>query len=228
MSSAVISDFENAMRAAYATPVPPGTHWSWIAGPTTAAGHKSALVVWADHPPGSACPQCGHTLDRAVGASPVSINLHSTGPDDQFLLGTQTHGCGERLHVKWAFVEGTDEGGRITGADVTAALGRMSEWLEEETEKRAEVRYAQLKENLRRAVPELERALEEGETYGQRACKIATGGASVPGLWCFRGAEWKDHDKRLCDPRWWEAWDYAPDGSGEMMTVVFANLEDED
>jgi hypothetical protein len=184
--------------------LPPGIHAAVLAGivPATMTRHELP-VVWADRTCLS-CPRCGQEIAHVVDACPVGMG--DMGEPEEF---SQQHGCGEWLHVSWAVADDSSP------AAITTAATEVAAWRTEELDRARDEIRARLLRELADAKLQLDAPLEiDGETRGEREERVYTGSDADPGVY------WDGY----MDSGTLVAWDYDPDGSGELVTVTAADL----
>lgn len=188
--------------------LPAGVHAETLRARDTATGGELAeTIVWADRSY-DRCPRCGQQVPSEVGC-PVKFNA-GAGQGGALEERSQQHGCGEWLGVLWVQVTGSGETGEVAERDVTAAAERMAQARVALIAERRERIRARLRRHLIGALAELAKPLDGDETAGERAERLRSGDEMNPGVY-HDGAQWV-------------AWDFDPDGSGDVIDVTEGEL----
>jgi hypothetical protein len=187
--------------------LPRGTHAAVLSGRDVVTGERLAYpVVWADRPYDT-CPGCGQPVNRVVERCPVVLNP-GAAQGGRIEEWDKQHGCGQWLSVAWQRVGGRS--GETTEQDILDAAGQLADVLAEQVDAAYTRLKARLSADLAEALERLAGPLRDGETHDERVEQLRTGSQIEPGIDIDQGT--------------WLAWDYHPDGSGDVVTVTDADL----
>jgi hypothetical protein len=183
--------------------LPKGTHHAELTARDIVTGEPLLYhAVWADRPYGH-CPRCGQPVPREPGC-PLHLNP-GAGQGGAIQDYNQQHGCGE-----WLDVDSTWLGASASEMDIVAAADKLATRLVQGLEDRRAAIRNRLREELRAALAQLAEPLDEDESAEDREEDVRTGSCEHPGVF-------QDQDENGAP---WVAWDYDPDGSGDVIEVA--------